>query len=197
MGAVCISWGCTVVLRSGSEETNRPPLDFSNPVLNQRRVFVVDEITSETAESTIRQLLYLDTQGQEPITLYLMTPGGDLNAAFAIQRAVEMLRSKVSTVALGECNSGGAVLLAGGTGDRRAYSDSVIVLHGMKVSGRPPARYVELNQVVYTAFWREHAHLPQSWLPMPQEKTFVLSAQEALEYGVIDSILSGSEKSQK
>jgi len=176
-------------MRSGIEEGIRPPLDYSNPVLNQRRVFVVDEITSETAESIIRQLLYLDSRGQEPITLYLMTPGGDLNAAFAIQRVVGMLKSRLDTVALGECNSGGAVLLAAGSGERRAHADSVIVLHGMKVSGRPPARYVELTGEIYTAFWRKHARLPQAWLPMPQEKTFVLSAKEALEYGVIDSIV--------
>jgi len=118
-----------------------------------------------------------------------MTPGGDLKAVFAVVNTLEMIQSKVETYALGECNSGGAALLAAGTGEQLAFQDSTIVIHGLEMKRRPPARYVELTQEAYTAFWRQHAHLPEDWLPVPPGKLFILSAQEALDYGVIDRIL--------
>lgn len=180
-------------MNSGQNPRSEVRLDLSDPVLNQRRVFVVSEITEASAAETIRQLLYLDAGGPQPIQLLLMTPGGDLQAAFAVVRTMQTLRSPVNTIALGECNSGGAVLLAAGTGQRQAFADGTIVLHGMQVRGGPPARYVELTQEAYTAFWKEHARLPEAWLPLPPGKTHVLSAKEALEHGVIDTVLPKRE----
>ena len=180
--------GCTVLVDPGHVPKPDLTVDLADPVLNRRRVFVVGTLTSASAAETVRQLLHLDAQSSEPIDLFLMTPGGDLKAAFAVEHAFQMIRSKVNTVALGECNSGGAVLLAAGTGERRAFPDSVIVVHGMVPKNHPPARYTELTQEAYTDFWHRCARLPESWLPLPQGRVFVLSAREALEYGLIDRI---------
>lgn len=187
--AVAVLQGCAVLVDPGNEPTAKARVDFSDPVLNQRRILVAGSVTETVAEATIRQLLYLDAQNDQSIDLFLMTPGGDLKAAYAIQHAIEGLRSRVNTVALGECNSAGVLLLAGGTGERQAFRDSTIVIHGIGVRGKPPARYVELTQQSYTDFWQHHARLPAEWLPIPPGKTFVLTAQEALEYGVIDKVI--------
>jgi ATP-dependent Clp protease protease subunit len=181
---------CSVLVPPESLPRPETRLETSDPVLNQGRIFVVGDITEESAAEVIRQLLYLDAQGQETIRLYLMTPGGDLKAVFAVLNTLQMIQSRVDTYALGECNSGGAVLLAGGTGKRRAFPDSTIVIHGMEIRRKTPARYVELTQEAYTAFWRQHAGLPESWLPIPPGKFFILSAREALEYGLIDEIIA-------
>jgi ATP-dependent protease ClpP protease subunit len=95
----------------------------------------------------------------------------------------------VNTVALGDCNSSGAVLLAAGTGKRRAYHDSVIVIHGMEINGKVPRRYIDLSQESYADFWRRRARLPESWLPLPLGKVIFLTPEEAVEYGVIDEII--------
>lgn len=182
--------GCSVLVAPESIPRPETRLESSDPVLNQRRIFLVGAITEESAAEVIRQLLYLDAQGHETIRLYLMTPGGDLNAVFAVLNTLQIIESRVDTYALGKCNSGGAVLLAAGTGKRRAFPDSTIVIHGMEIKRKPPARYVELTQESYTAFWRRHARLPESWLPIPPGKLFILSAQEALEYRLIDEIIA-------
>ncbi|MGE3309559.1 MAG: ClpP family protease [Limisphaerales bacterium] len=181
--------GCAFRLEPGYEPLEPAPIDLADPVLNQRRIFVTGNITEASAADTIRQLLHLDAQNQEPISLYLMTPGGDLKAVLAVVNTLRMLHSKVDTYALGECNSGGAVLLAAGTGKRYAFPDSTIVIHGMEMDRKPPARYVELTQEAYTAFWRQHARLPESWLPIPLGELFFLTAREALDYGVVDQII--------
>jgi len=181
--------GCSIWVEPLVPPAASIPVDYADAVLNQRRVFVTGDLTPELAERVIRELLYLDRQGDEVIELNLMTPGGDLHAAFAVERVIDGLRSQVRTRALGECNSGGALLLAAGTGEREAYANGVIVIHGMEVTGNPPVRYTDLTQDAYTAFWRTHARLPEAWLPLPRGKTFVLSAREALDYGVIDRIV--------
>jgi ATP-dependent protease ClpP protease subunit len=102
---------------------------------------------------------------------------------------MELMRSRVNTCALGECNSAGAVLLAAGTGLRQAFPDSIVAIHGMGISRNPPAKYVELTQASYTAFWRRRTRLPGAWLPLPQGGLHFLTAQQALDYGVIDGIV--------
>jgi ATP-dependent Clp protease protease subunit len=181
--------GCTILVDPGAMQRAEARIDFSDPVLNQRRILIVGKVTEATAAETIRQLLFLDAQNNQPIDVYLMTPGGDLKAAFAVEHLLQMIRSPVNTYALGECNSGGAVLLAAGTGRRKAFADSMIVVHGMVVKGQPPTRAVELFQESYTAFWRRQARLPQEWLPVPPGKIFILTPEQARCFGVIDEII--------
>jgi ATP-dependent Clp protease protease subunit len=187
---LAIFQGCTVLIDPGTLPPSEAGVDFSDPVLNQRRIFVVGDITDVAAAKVIRELLFLDAQNNRPIDLYLMTPGGDLKAAFAIEHAMRMIHSKVNTYALGECNSGGAMLLAAGTGDRQAFFDTVVIIHGLEPRNKPPARYIELTQESYTAFWRDRARLPEAWLPIPNGKTFILTAEQALDYGLIDKIIA-------
>ena len=98
--------GCSVLVAPESIPRPETRLESSDPVLNQRRVFLVGAITEESAAEVIRQLLYLDAQGHETIRLYLMTPGGDLNAVFAVLNTLQIIESRVDTYALGKCNSG-------------------------------------------------------------------------------------------
>ena len=81
------------------------------------------------------------------------------------------------------------MLLAAGTGERRAFQDSVIVVHGLHVTGHLPRKYSELLYTNVDGFWKHYAHLPESWVPIPPGKWYVLTAEEALKYGVIDKII--------
>ena len=164
-------------------------VDFTDPVLNRRQILLFGPIDQRAAERTIQKLLFLDDQSHDPIDLYLQSPGGEFKHGMAISQTMRLLQSPVNTYALAECNSGGAHLLAAGTGKRRAFRGSVVIIHGLKIQGTPPSGLIEQIQDAYTRFWRERTHLPDSWLPMPTDVIHVLSAEQALEYGVVDEII--------
>jgi ATP-dependent Clp protease protease subunit len=185
--------GCTILVQERQTDgapALRPAITFSDPVLNQRRIILFGEVTETAAEEVIQKLFYLDAQEDKPIDLYLMTAGGDLKAAFSVENAMQLIRSRVNTHAFSECNSAGAVLLAAGTGERVAFRGAMIVIHGFEIHGKPHEDYVEGTQAYYTAFWRHRAKLPAQWLPIPPNTLHFLTAEEALEYGVVDKIIS-------
>jgi len=165
-------------------------VNFSDPVLINRQILLFGSIDQQAAEHTIQKLLFLDRTQHAPIDLYLQTPGGELKHAIAIEQIMRSLQSRVNTYALSECNSAGALLLAGGTGKRRVFQGAVIVIHGMAAHGKPPPRYKELIQDAYTHFWKTRCRLPDSWLPLPPGVLHVLSAEEALKYGVVDEVVA-------
>jgi ATP-dependent Clp protease protease subunit len=164
-------------------------VDFADPVLNSRKILLFGPIDQRAAEVTIQKLLFLDSKGHDPIDFFLETPGGEVKYAWAIMEVMHHTQSPVNTYALSECNSGGAMLLAAGTGKRRAFRGAVILIHGLAVRGKPPADYVADLQDGYTKFWRERSRLPQSWLPLPFDSWHVLSAEQALQYGIVDEIV--------
>ncbi|MBL9135984.1 MAG: ATP-dependent Clp protease proteolytic subunit [Verrucomicrobiales bacterium] len=188
--------GCTIVMAPKSESevaTAAAEAPTRREVLDQRRVLVFGDITPVVAERVVRELFYLDAKSGEAIDFYLMTPGGDLKAAFTIENAMQLLRSPVNTYAFAECNSAGAMLLAAGTGRRVAFRGSTITIHGMNSRGKPPAQYMESVQAYYTDFWRRRARLPEGWLPLPKGQTHFLTADQAREYGLVDSVLERKE----
>ena len=191
--AASVLQGCTILVHPPRMPPEASRIDFSDPVLNQRRVFVVGEITESSAAQVIRQLWFLDAQGHSPIELYLMTAGGDLKAAFAIVHTMRLVTSRIHTYAIGECNSSGTVILAAGTGKRHAFDDTTLVIHGMEAKKDTPTRYINLTQESYTRFWRQHARLPETWLPIPPRQLHFLSAQESLEFGLVDRVLKAAE----
>jgi len=192
--ATLFQGGCTIQLfdapRHTGDQNATAPIDFADPVLNHRQVLLFGDIDEKAAERTIQKLLFLEGKGHEPIDLYLMTPGGEFKSAFAIEHVIRSLKSPVNTYALSECNSGGAVLLASGTGKRRAFRGAMVIVHGMLVRGKPPVAVTQQIQDGYTRFWRERARLPESWLPIPPNTVHVLSAEQALEYQLVDEIIA-------
>jgi ATP-dependent Clp protease protease subunit len=190
LGLMGILQGCLLVSSDmTTEQTVDARLDFSDPVLNQRRVILAGEITESSAAKVIREMLYLDALTNQPIDLYLLTPGGDLEATLAIERTMRSLRSPVNTWALGECSSGGAMLLAAGTGERRAFKDSIILVHGVLGASRLPRKHADLEYASVDEFWKHYARLPESWVPIPPGKWYILNAEQARTYGVIDKII--------
>ena len=171
-------------------------VDFTDPVLNSRKILLFGDIDQRTAEVAIQKLLFLDGKGHAPIDLYLETPGGKVKYAWAIMQVMHHIQSPVDTYALSECNSAGAMLLAAGTGKRRAFRGAVIVIHGLKVGagdGQPPVDFVTDIQKSYTEFWRERTRLPQEWLPLPFDSFRILTAEQALEYGIVDEVIDKSK----
>jgi ATP-dependent Clp protease, protease subunit len=168
----------------------QPRIDFTDPVLNQRQIILTAKINELTAHELIAKLLYLEGRGHQPIDLLLASSGGHLNHTFAIIDVINSLKSKVNTWAVGDCNSGGAMLLAAGTGRRKASPNAVIIIHGPVPSGRLPSGLMETVDGRLSSFWQARAKLPARWLPLPQNSTHVLTPRDALEYGLIDEAIT-------
>jgi len=164
-------------------------VDFSDPVLNRRQILLFGKIDQRAAELTIQKLLFLDGKSHDPIDLYLQTPGDEKQSSLAVEQVIRLLKSPVNTWALSECNSGGALLLAAGTGKRRAFRGAVIIVHGLTFRGNPPPEYTTPIQDDYTQFWRKRSRLPDSWLPLPFGIMHIVSADQALEYGIVDEVV--------
>ena len=181
------TWLCLLLICMGCRTLNR--VDFSDPLLNQRRVLLFGAIDDAKTELTIQKLLYLDGKTNAAIDLFLQTPGGQMKGAFAIEQTMRIIRSPVNTYALSECNSGGAFLLAAGTGKRRAFEGAVVMIHGLTINPLAPKSFVERMRNNHEAFWRKHAHLPDGWLPFAAGTNHFLSAEQALEYGMVDEVV--------
>jgi len=163
-------------------------LDPSDPLLEKRKILLFGAIDTASARIVITKLLYLSEKSRRPIDLFLMTPGGDMTAAIGIEQVIRSLRAPVNTIAIGECSSAGAFLLAAGTGERVALRGTTIVIHGMEFSGKPPAGAPENLQGYYTDFWQTRSRLPAEWLPLPPGQLHVFTAEQAKQFGIVDKV---------
>jgi ATP-dependent Clp protease protease subunit len=166
------------------------PADLDDPLLaGSRTIVLAGGIDAGASRRVIAQLLHLDALDPgRPIDLYLRTKGGWENDAHAICDVMQRIRAPVNTWAVGACLSAGTIVLAGGTGRRRAFPGTVISIHVIEDPGdgkySSPATYRGRAE----EFWRRRAKLPESFFPMIGDRTYSLRAEEALELGVIDEI---------
>lgn len=182
------------------EQTNQGErsYDIYSRLLKDRIVFIGSEINDTLANSVTAQLLFLTSQDPEKgISMYINSPGGSISAGFAIMDTMHHIKPDVQTICTGLAASFGAVLLLAGTeGKRLALPHAEIMLHqplgGMKGQATDMDIYAkrilkqrqELNQLIA-------ARCGQSYekVVFDTERDFFMSAREAKDYGIIDSIL--------
>ena len=176
-------------IEAGYEDVRIDPAD---PLLAQRKIVITHAITERTAKDVVHRLFHLDAaDGASPIDLYISTQGGWPDAAFTIVDAVRMIDAPVNTWAMGGCYSAGAVILAAGTGRRYSTDSAIIMVHTNLVDSAEPFSYGRLDRARYEGFWRDAADLPTRWYPMTGEAVYYLSPDEALQFGIIDEVLTG------
>ncbi|MCK6460450.1 MAG: ATP-dependent Clp protease proteolytic subunit [Planctomycetes bacterium] len=165
-------------------------VDLDDPLLLRFRTIVLSgDIDARAARQAVSQLLYLDAlEPGKPIDLYVRTQGGWGNDAHAICDAMQRIGSPVNTWALGSCDSAGAIVLAGGTGVRRAMPRTIVSIHVTEDEGDEPFSEELTERTREEAFWRDRAKLPARFYPLVGDRFYVLSAAEALEFGIIDEI---------
>lgn len=172
--------------------------DIYSRLLKERIVFLAGPINDAVANSIIAQLLFLASKDPEKdIQLYLNTPGGSVTAGLAIYDTMQYVKPDISTVCVGMAASMGAVLLAAGKkGKRFTLPNSEILLH--QVAGGVTGEAVEieitakqilkirerLNQIL-----ARHTGQILTKIEKDTDRDFYLSADEAKEYGLIDSVL--------
>jgi ATP-dependent Clp protease protease subunit len=172
--------------------------DIFSRLLKDRIVFVDGEIYDVTADLVVAQLLFLESQDPEKdIHLYINSPGGSVTAGLAIYDTIQYLKPAVQTICLGQAASMGALLLACGTrGKRAALPSARILIHqpwggvsGQAVDIGIQARELVRIKRLIVQYFAEHAQKSAEEVERDLERDFYMSAEEALQYGIIDKIL--------
>ena len=109
--------------------------EIMNKMIDNRIIFINSEINDTLAQRIIMELLYLDSQNNEDINLYINSPGGDVMAGLAIIDVIQSIKSKVNTICIGKCYSMAAIILAiGNKGKRAILPNSEVMIHEVNLS---------------------------------------------------------------
>lgn len=173
--------------------------DIYSRLLKERVVFMVGAVDDYMANLIVAQMLFLESENPEKdISLYINSPGGIVSSGFAIYDTMQFVRPDVSTVCIGQAASMGAVILAGGKKDKRhALPHSRVMIHQPMGGSQGQASDIEihtkeilstrekLNQIL-----SDHTGQSMDKIKTDTDRDNFMSAEDAKEYGIIDSILS-------
>mmetsp|Transcript_3019 Transcript_3019/g.5727 ORF Transcript_3019/g.5727 Transcript_3019/m.5727 type:complete len:308 (-) Transcript_3019:217-1140(-) len=195
-------------IRANEEEEEMPSMmviapfqQALNSLLQQRIVRLGGEVNDDIANSIVAQFLYLDAiDPEEDITFYINSPGGSVTAGMAIFDTMRHIRPDVKTVCVGMAASMGAFLLASGTqGKRYTLPNSRIMIHQPLGGARGQATDIELQamEMMYhketlNNFLAEFCHKTFEEMKRDTDRDFFLGAHEAVEYGVVDAVISNT-----
>ncbi len=188
------------------EQTNRGEraFDIYSRLLQQRIVFLGTPVNDEIANVVMAQLLHLESEDPDKdIAMYINSPGGSITALFAIYDTMEFIGCDVQTTCMGQAASAAAVLLAAGAkGKRFALPNSRVLLHqpsggaeGQSVDIEIQAREILRMRDTLNDLLAEKTGQTAEKIALDTDRDFILNAQGALDYGLIDGIIS-SRKTQ-
>ena len=172
--------------------------DISSRLLNDRIIVLSDEVNDATASLVVAQLLYLEGQDPEKdISLYINSPGGSVTAGFAIYDTMQYIKCDVSTICMGMAASMGAFLLSSGAkGKRFALPNSEIMIHQPSGGAQGQATEIEITakQILkirerLNKILADNTGKPIDIIAKDTERDNFMSADEALDYGLVDKIL--------
>lgn len=190
------------------EQTSRGEraYDIFSRLLKDRIVFLGSAINDAVADTVIAQLLFLESENPEKdIFVYVNSPGGNVTSGLAIYDTIQYIKPDVATMCIGQAASMAAVLLAAGTkGKRYALPHARVMLHqvlggveGQATDIEIHAREIlrireELNRIL-----AKHTNQPIDRISKDTERDFFLRPNDALEYGIVDAIISKREEAAK
>ena len=190
------------------EQTSRGEraYDIFSRLLKDRIIFIGSAINDAVADTVIAQLLFLESENPEKdIYVYVNSPGGVVTSGLAIYDTMQYVKPDVATMCIGQAASMGAVLLAAGAkGKRYALPNARVMIHQVLGGVEGQATDIEihakeilriredLNQVL-----ARHTGQPIDKIRVDTERDFFLKPEDALEYGLIDAIITHREEAQK
>ena len=176
--------------------------DIYSRLLEDRIIFLTGEITDDVANSVVAQLIYLEGKNPEKeISLYINSPGGSVSAGLAIYDTMNYIKCDVSTICVGLAASMGAFLLSSGTkGKRFALKNSEIMIHqplggaqGQASDIEIQANHIKRIKDKINKILSENTNQPIEKVYKDTDRDNYMTAEEALEYGLIDKIFSSRE----
>ena len=183
------------------EQTSRGErsYDIFSRLLNDRIIFLSEEVNDATASLIVAQLLYLEAQDPDKdIQFYINSPGGSVTAGMAIYDTMQYINCDVSTICIGMAASMGAFLLQAGTpGKRMALPNAEIMIHQPLMSGlqgqatdiKIHADHIIRKRQILNKIMSERTGQPLEVIERDTERDNFMSAQEALAYGLIDKVI--------
>ena len=183
----------TVIEKSSNKEY---AYDLYSRLLKDRIIFLTGEINDSVANIIISELLYLDNISNDDIYLYINSPGGSITSGMSIYDTMHFVKSKVYTIGLGMCASMAAFLLSSGD-ERYALPNTEIMIHQPLGGAQGQAtdikiaaeRIIKLKEKI-NKILAENTHQPLEKIYNDTERDNFLSAEEALDYGLIDKIIN-------
>ncbi len=186
------------------EQTNRGEraYDLYSRLLKERIIFLGTPIDDTIANLVSAQLLHLEAENPDSaISIYINSPGGDLTALFAIYDTMQYIKPELSTICFGQAASAAAVLLAAGaTGKRLALPHARILLHQPWGSGGGQATDIEIQakeilrmRDLLNGILAKHTGQPIERIEKDTDRDYVLEAEQAKEYGIIDEVITTRE----
>lgn len=187
------------------DEKNKLVYSLPSRLLKDRIVILAEQITDQTATDICAQLLYLDADNhKKPITMYINSPGGSVSAGFAIYDTMQNIQAPVITIAFGMAASMAAFLLtAGEKGHRYAMPNSTVMIHqplggaqGQATDIQIQAEHILKLKTKLYKIMAERSNKDIAFFKEICERDKYLEPEEALEIGLIDKILTATEKSK-
>ena len=183
------------------EQTNRGERSSSlfGRLLRENIIFLGFPITDDVANVVCAELIHLESENPDKdINIYINSPGGDINAMFAIYDTMSYIRPDINTICLGQAASAAAVLLAAGTrGKRLALPHSRVIIHQPYSGAQGQASDVELAakeimrlKAALEDVLAQHTGQTIEKIQADTDRDFVMTAEQAKEYGIIDEILN-------
>ncbi len=186
-----------IILKEGKDGSLQKTNCYSM-LLEERKIFLFNEIDDDISASLVSQLLYLDSKdpGKE-IYLYINSPGGSVSAGLAIYDTMHMIKSPVVTVCMGLCASMAAVLLSGGEkGKRLSQKNGKILIHQVLggVGGQATNMDIHTKDMLKTkrllnGILAENTGKTLEDITKDTERDYILTSEEAVAYGIIDGII--------
>lgn len=177
--------------------------DIYSRLLKDRIIMLSGEIHDAVASSIVSQLLFLEAEDPEKdIYLYINSPGGVITSGMAIYDTMEYIKPAVSTICIGQAASMGAFLLScGAKGKRYALPNARVMLHQPLGGAQGQATDIEIQakeilriKEIINNILAENTGKPLEMIQKDTDRDFFMSADEALKYGIIDSVVTKSQK---
>ena len=179
--------------------------DPYNKLFEDRVIFLGVQVDDASADDVMAQLLVLESQDAErDITMYINSPGGSFTAMTAIYDTMQYVAPQIQTVVLGQAASAASVLLAAGApGKRLALPNARVLMHqpAMGEAGHGQASDIEIQaaEILRMRTWLEETMARHTGKPVEQvnrdiDRDKILSANEALEYGIVDQVLTSRKR---
>ncbi len=192
-----------VVERTGVGERS---YDIYSRLLKDRIVFIDGEISDVTADLVVAQLLFLESQDPErDISVYINSPGGSVTAGLAIYDTMQYIKPDIQTICMGQAASMAALLLTGGTTEKRlALPSSRILIHqpwggaqGQAVDIGIQAKEIVRLKKLIIKYFAEHTGKTADQISSDMERDYFMSADEGVTYGLVDKLLIREKNGKK
>ena len=174
--------------------------DIYSRLLKDRIIMLDTEVNEHTASLLIAQLLFLESQGNEDISFFINSPGGGVTAGMAIYDTMQFIRPNVSTIVMGQaCSMGSLLATAGAPGKRKILPNARHMIHQPSggAGGQATDMQIQVEEIIkmkknLTQIYVDHNSKGKTFEQFRQdmERDKFMSAQEALEYGLVDEIIT-------